>query len=394
MQAHGVKAANALKTSIWLSNTLVWSTKVYSNRKKTTFGAIIMATIKKLFFHQLAKNSLFWLCLFSYYVLTVDWEMYLTMEEVIATFIIKVSIQILTYLSVTFIIQHLLNKDKPVYALVLFIAALLIFYTIYILCQMFYLEAKFPESYVTFYKVCPDSSFYGRLTNFQTFISKSLFFLNPTFILLAFSYYKEQQRLSKLNQEKKTGELKALKNQLNPHFLFNTLNNLYALSLKKSDKAPEVISKLSDILDYMLYRCDETFVSIHKEIELIQNYLALEKIRYSDRVDITFTHSIDNGAKIAPLLLLTFIENAFKHGVVQELNMAKINIDIVAKNKQIKIIVMNTKPKALVENDTAKSRIGLSNVKQQLALIYQNEFDLKMDDTAEAYTIELILPYK
>jgi sensor histidine kinase YesM len=353
-----------------------------------------MATIKKMFFNKLAKNSLFWLCLFGYYVLTADWEVYLTMEEIIASFTIKVSAQILTYSSVLFIIKHALNKDKPVYAFILFIVTLYIIYTIYILFQMYYLEIKFPESYVTFYKICPDSSFYGRITNFHTFISKALFFLNPTFILLAFSYYKEQQRLSKLNQEKKSGELKALKNQLNPHFLFNTLNNLYALSLKKSDKAPEVISKLSDILDYMLYRCDETFVSIHKEIELIHNYLALEKIRYSDRVDISFTHTIDNGAKIAPLLLLTFIENAFKHGVVQELNKAKINIDIAAKNKQIKIVVMNTKPQGLIENTTEKSKIGLSNVKQQLALIYQNEFDLKMDDTAEAYTIELTLPYK
>jgi sensor histidine kinase YesM len=353
-----------------------------------------MATIKKMFFNKLAKTILFWICLFAYYVFTADWDVYLTMEEVVASFAIKVSMQILVYFSVLFSIKTLLNKDKPVYAFALILVSLFMCYIIYILFQMYYLEPNFPESYVTFYKNCPDSSFYGRITNFHVFISKSLFFLNPTFILLAFSYYKEQQRLSKINQEKKTGELKALKNQLNPHFLFNTLNNLYTLSLKKSDKAPEVISKLSDILDYMLYRCDETFVSIHKEIELIQNYLALEKIRYGDRVDISFTHSIDNGAKIAPLLLLTFIENAFKHGVVQELNKAKINIDIAAANKQIKIVVMNTKPKGFVEDATEKSKIGLSNVKQQLALIYQNEFDLKIDDNPDAYTIELLLPYK
>jgi sensor histidine kinase YesM len=353
-----------------------------------------MATIKNIFFNQLAKNILFWLCLFGYYVLTADWDVYLTMKEVISSFSIKVCIQILTYISVLFIIKNVLSKDRQFFAFILIIVALFVFYMIYILFQMYYLEPTFPESYTTFYKNCPDSSFYGRITNLQVFISKSLFFLNPTFILLAFGYYKDQQRLSKLNEEKKTGELKALKNQLNPHFLFNTLNNLYALSIKKSDKAPEVISKLSDILDYMLYRCDDTFVSIHKEIELIENYLALEKIRYSDRVEITFTHAIDNGAKIAPLLLLTFIENAFKHGVVQELNKAKITIDIVAKNKQIKILVMNTKPKAVVENAMEKSKIGLSNVKQQLSLIYQNDFDLKIDDTAEAYTVALILPYK
>ncbi len=371
---------------------MIWSTKIYDEEKTAIFEWMFM--LKRILNSSVLKNILFWGCLFIYYILTVNWEYYTGMEEVIASHIIRESLQIFAYVSILLLIKQFLNKDKYILFFVFFIALLYLCYSIYILCAMHYLEIQYPESYVKFYKSSLDTSFYGRISNFQVFISKSVYFLYPSFILIAFGFYKEQQRLSKLNQEKKSGELKALKNQLNPHFLFNTLNNLYTLSLKKSDKAPEVISKLSDILDYMLYRCDETFVSIHKEIELIQNYLALEKIRYSDRVEISFTHAIDNGAKIAPLLLLTFIENAFKHGVVQELNKAKINIDIVAKNNQIKIVVMNTKPKGFVENATEKSKIGLSNVKQQLALIYQNEFDLKIDDNADAYTIELLLPYK
>jgi sensor histidine kinase YesM len=353
-----------------------------------------MSTLKKILTSAILKNILFWICLFFYYILTADWADYSSMSEVFSVYLFKEGLQILTYFSILFIIKQFLNKEQFILAIIVFLAIMYTYFLMYILYSMYYLEIQFPESYVEFFQNCPDSSFYGRISNFQTFISKSVFFLYPGSMLVALIYYKGQQRLLKINQEKKTGELKALKNQLNPHFLFNTLNNLYTLSLKKSDKAPEVISKLSDILDYMLYRCDETFVSIHKEIELIQNYLALEKIRYGDRVDISFTHTIDNGAKIAPLLLLTFIENAFKHGVVQELNKAKINIDIAAKDNQIKIVVMNTKPKGFVENATEKSKIGLSNVKQQLALIYQNEFDLKIDDTLDAYTIELILPYK
>ncbi len=366
--------------------------KVLNEKKYTIFDMVLK--VKKILYNTIVKQILFWVCLLFYYILTVNWEYYQSMEEVIVTNIIKESIQILSYFSILLLIKYFLNKDKHLIFFLSFLTTMFVLFIIYTLSRIYYLEIQFPESYATFFKNNNDSSFIARISNLQVFISKSVFFLYPSFILIAFGFYKEQQRLSKLNQEKKASELKALKNQLNPHFLFNTLNNLYTLSLKKSDKAPEVISKLSDILDYMLYRCEETFVSIHKEIELVQNYLALEKIRYSDRVDISFTHTLDNEAKIAPLLLLTFIENAFKHGVVQELNKAKINIDITVKDKQIKIVVMNTKPNGLVEDATVKSKIGLSNVKQQLALIYQSDFNLKIDNSKDAYTIELILPYK
>ena len=110
--------------------------------------------------------------------------------------------------------------------------------------------------------------------------------------------------------------------------MFNTLNNLYTLSIEKSDKVPGIIEKLSDILDYILYGSDKKFVPIQKEIELIENYLALEQIRYEDRVLISFKNSINESSKIAPLLLLTFVENAFKHGVSQELEIATLKISL------------------------------------------------------------------
>ena len=123
-------------------------------------------------------------------------------------------------------------------------------------------------------------------------------------------------------------ELKVLKNQLNPHFLFNTLNNLYALTLKKDDKAPEVIAKLSEILDFVLYRCNDDFVCMEKEIKLLENYISLEKLRYSEnRLAISFTKDIQENSKISPLILLTFVENAFKHGVINETEKAMIRYE-------------------------------------------------------------------
>ena len=203
-------------------------------------------------------------------------------------------------------------------------------------------------------------------------------------------FYKNQQKYLQLNEQKKTAELTALKHQLNPHFLFNTLNNIYALAIKKSDQTPEVIDKLSDILDYMLYRCNDTFVSLQKEIELIENYLSLEKVRYGKRVQISFEKEIQQDVKIAPLLLLTFIENAFKHGVSQELKEAFITIRIRTEKKQIIFFLENSKSKTKVKKNT-KYCIGLKNVKKQLDLLYLNNNFLDIENTKESYKVTLKL---
>ncbi|WP_159099257.1 sensor histidine kinase [Aquimarina spinulae] len=186
-------------------------------------------------------------------------------------------------------------------------------------------------------------------------------------------------------------ELKALKHQLNPHFLFNTLNNLYVLSVEKSDKAPEIIEKLSDILDYMLYGSDKKFVPIQKEIELIENYLALEQVRYEDRVLVSFKNSIIENIKIAPLLLLTFIENAFKHGVSQELKMAAVKIDLSSEKEHVIFNIFNTKPLSTAEKLIQKKSIGLINVEQQLNLLYPDAYDLKIEETSKSFSVNLKL---
>ena len=224
-------------------------------------------------------------------------------------------------------------------------------------------------------------------------LGKSIKFLTPTVILLLSRFYKNQQKYLKLNEQKKTAELIALKHQLNPHFLFNILNNLYALAIKKSDQTPEVIEKLSDILDYMLYRTSDTFVSLQKEIELIDNYLSLEKVRYGKRVEITFDKAIQKEVKIAPLLLLTFIENAFKHGVSQELDTAYIAINISTENGNILFKIKNSKPKIASPNKDEPC-IGLINVEKQLELLYLNQYQLSIDNINESYQLTLKLEAK
>lgn len=233
--------------------------------------------------------------------------------------------------------------------------------------------------------------FWERLFDFRLLLSKGINYLSPTALILFARYYKNQQKFLKLNEQKKTAELSALKNQLNPHFLFNTLNNLYALSLEKSDKTPEVISVLSDILDYMLYRCNEKYVSLGKEIELIENYITLEKLRYGKRAKVSFHKSINEAVKIAPLILLTFIENAFKHGVSQEINKGEIDINLNSEANDIIFTIKNTIPNSSPTLVDSSNSIGLLNVKKQLELLYPNSHELKIEHNEHHFAVKLKL---
>ncbi|WP_052158257.1 sensor histidine kinase [Lacinutrix jangbogonensis] len=207
---------------------------------------------------------------------------------------------------------------------------------------------------------------------------------------MIFNYYKKQKDVANLLEQKRTSELNALKHQLNPHFLFNTLNNLYALALKKSDKTPEVIAKLSEILDYMLYQCKDKYVPIEKEIELLDNYIALEELRYGNRVEVVFEKHINSPVKIAPLILLTFVENAFKHGVSQELKKAVITLYICTTDTEIVFKLKNTKPQSHIENTIKeKGSIGMSNTEKQLELLYPNAYVLNVNNTTLDYNLEL-----
>jgi len=215
-----------------------------------------------------------------------------------------------------------------------------------------------------------------------------------TFFMFAKNFLDNWRKASldteRIKREQMSSKYESLKNQVNPHFLFNTLNNLYALALKKSDKTPEVIAKLSEILDYILYQCKGNFVPLKNEIALLHNYIALEKIRYGDRVDIVFNEDIKSDQKTAPLLLLTFLENAFKHGVSQELNTAKIRIDITADDNLIAFSIENTKPsnsKNQINSD--RDGIGLQNIRKQLDLLYPNNYKLDINETSDLYSVIL-----
>jgi sensor histidine kinase YesM len=181
-------------------------------------------------------------------------------------------------------------------------------------------------------------------------------------------------------------ELNALKAQVHPHFLFNTLNNLYALSLNQSSKSPQLILNLSNILRYILYECNTDEVQLNQEIAMLQQFISLEKLRYEDRLDITFNiYGDTEGKLIAPLLMLPLIENAFKHGAGEQIGDSWININLYVMRDDLKLKVSNSKAGNSDKTAGKTGNIGLQNLKKRLELIYPSTHSFKIMDDKDTF---------
>lgn len=222
-------------------------------------------------------------------------------------------------------------------------------------------------------------------------------FANGISAFLFFSIFRHLYRYTKLKSqakqmeiEKQAAELNYLKSQTNPHFLFNTLNNIYALSLVKSDQAPESIMRLSKILRFMLYETNAGLIQIEKEIQIINDYISLEKLRYDDSLDVSFTKIIQSSPpNLPPLLLIPLVENAFKHGSSETIASPFVYIRLLVENNWLEFEVKNsTEPTEtsipIIEN------IGLSNIRRQLELLYTN-YQLSCRKENNVFTTQLLI---
>jgi hypothetical protein len=188
-------------------------------------------------------------------------------------------------------------------------------------------------------------------------------------------WHLEKKRRLEIMQQNAQAELKLLKSQIHPHFLFNTLNNLYSHVLDHSPKASEIVLKLSKLLRFMVYESAETYIPLSTEISLIQNYLDLEKIRYGDRLDISYSLQGDiHNQQIAPLLLLPLIENAFKHGASNQVDQCWISIDIHVASNWLSFKIINSKDPDDDSRETSSySGVGIANVKKRLELVSKSQ---------------------
>lgn len=185
----------------------------------------------------------------------------------------------------------------------------------------------------------------------------------------------------------KEQELNYLKMQIHPHFLFNTLNTMYGFALKKADQTPDMILKLSNLLDYLLYQSEKPFVLLSEEIAHIKDYIALEKMRFNDTLQVNFNIDIaSETTSIAPMLLLPFIENSFKHGSIIEGKLT-IDIQLIADSSTIDFRIQNSNS----ENNGSQHGIGLENIKKRLELLYANHYHLDIKNKDDHFSVQLHL---
>lgn len=215
-----------------------------------------------------------------------------------------------------------------------------------------------------------------------------------TFIAVAIKllkfWYANQQAQQVLIQERLEAELKFLKTQIHPHFLFNTLNNLYALTLKKSDRAPETVLKLSELINYMLYECTGDDVLLDKELKFIANYIDIEKMRYGDKLDVDIRICGEaHERRIAPLILLPFVENCFKHGASESLQHAWVKVTVDLQESLTLLKVENSKNGK--HEGSTKPGIGIQNVKRRLDLLYPRRHELKIINGEETFLVILTI---
>jgi len=203
------------------------------------------------------------------------------------------------------------------------------------------------------------------------------------------TYYIKTQEKLVLSQENANAELQLLKAQIHPHFLFNTLNNIYSFSLNQSPQSGILVSKLAGMLGYMINECDEKLVSLHKELTLIEDYMGLEKVRYGNRLHMEVNiHGDFEDKKIAPLLMIPFIENCFKHGTSQMLGQPWVKLSIAVIDDRLLFNVNNSKP-SLVHSNKLSNGIGLQNVKKRLQILYPDRHQLDVTVTENMFTVNL-----
>lgn len=346
--------------------------------------------------------------------------------------------------------RFLLHKCLQILLHTLFWLAVLIFYSYFFSIgntsfknsfsfSLFLMPITIATTYVFIYKLIPDYLISKRYTRFALYsiytliisaylVVASVFFsliylsgfeyseMNPAtkniilvlgavylivFVISAFKLLKLNLKQTKITKKLETKiletqlklkeqELNYLKMQIHPHFLFNTLNTMYGSALKKADETPEMILKLSNLLDYLLYQVDKPFVSLEDEINHIEDYISLEKMRFNNTLAITFYKDIQSKAiDIAPMLFIPFVENSFKHGTLKE-GVLSIDLSVKANSETIIFNISNSSSNQKTHNDG----IGLQNIKKRLDLLYPNRYKLDITHNDSTFKVDLELNIK
>lgn len=338
----------------------------------------IRSKLYSFFTSKVVSHSLFW----GLFLFTL-----ISLENSSRGFLFTFSVELVNvlfyatvvYFNLTYLIPRYLSEKQFIfYCLFLLVTVLVI--TPIKMVTLYFLFSYFPDAQ-------------ARIVDEQYVFFVSAFMIagGSTIFKIVSDWVKYQRDRKELQTQTMQSELRFLKSQINPHFLFNTLNNLYALTLKKSDKAPEIVIKLSEMMRYMLYECNEKKVLLSKEVHYIRNYLDLERLRQGKNVEITFevTGKVQN-QKIAPLMFIPFLENSFKHGLNNTISQGFVHIHLDIDQQHIRLFIENSKAETLpLQTHRRSGGIGLVNVRRRLNILYPNQHELIISDSPKTYSVNL-----
>lgn len=347
-----------------------------------------LASIRKFFLklagNRILQHGVFWTASFLFLVNFFSTSNRVEKIDYIYTALFHVSLLTVVYINLWVLIPRILQKGR---------------YLLYFACLvvLIYLGAQFNQVtfdhlvdlilpgyyFISFYDISDILKFIFVYVSLTTLLKLS----KGWFMLM-----QAEQQLMAVRQEKVETELKALKSQINPHFLFNSLNNIYSLALGKSGKTPDAILKLSGLMRYMLYESNADRVPLKQELHFIENYIDLQKLRSDRRSRIKFSRKGNPAGKtIAPLLFLPFIENGFKHGIKGDPEGGYVRIELAIQDSNIDLYIENNRGEVDRVENNEYNGIGLNNVKRRLELIYPGKHELEVQETRETFSIQLKL---
>lgn len=330
------------------------------------------------------QHLVFWGC--SYLVLLRYFQLSSEVEPIDFLYTSFFHISLLTgvYVNLRLLIPYFLKRKRFVLFGILFTSNLLAVSLLNVILFNYLIDKLFPGYYFISYYSFTDILLFHLV---YLFLASLLKLSKEWFVLL-----ESQTRLARIEQEKTQNELKALRSQINPHFFFNSLNNIYSLALRKANETPQIVLALSDIFRYMIYETGEDLVPLKKELDFLEKYMELQRIRSDLNANITVeVHGDPEGFRVAPLIFLPFIENSFKHGIKGDTVGGYIHLHLTIADDHLHFQLSNNKGKGDNIRFERSPGIGLENVRRRLELQYPGDHSLEILENEREFTVSLHL---
>lgn len=339
--------------------------------------------LNKTDYHRpLLFNSVLWFLAFVVLLFIFSKGTIPIAVDYIYTIIFLISLAIPVSINFYVLIPKFLKKEKYVIYIFLFILNLIVFASLSCWLLQPILDLLFPNYF-----------FISYLSKSNVFLVFAIFFIATTLLKLAedwFYYNTNENKILKLKNQQIETQLSALRAQINPHFLFNSLNVIYALALEKKEGVTNAIVQLSDILRYVIYDSDTERVSLKEEISLLKNYIAFQNHRVDTPTPTEFNILVQNEQyKIYPMLLLPLLENSYKHGIIAGETMTPIKIELQQSGSQFKFTITNANLNTKNQLKNRHSGVGIENLRKNLNLVYPHQHQFKVDETKDIFKITL-----